>query len=154
MLMEDAPAVVGELHRVLRPGGLFAAVLGGGPTAAGDDAFHRFLAIAGPRLRGPRFGDPRVRSEAGWLELFAGWDDLGWKRWEVDLGGTFDEVWRFLGASYQLSPADAGEIRAALAASLAEAGLSGEQGRVPCRIVTWLGMARRGRDARAARSRS
>jgi SAM-dependent methyltransferase len=145
MLMEDAPAVVGELLRVLRPGGLFAA---------GDDAFHRFLAIAGPRLRGPRFGDPRVRSEAGWRELFAGWDDLGFERWEVDLGGTLDEVWRFLGASYQLSPEDAGEIRTALAASLAEAGLSDEQGRVPCRIVTWLGMARRGRAARAALRRS
>src|SRR5690606_1060339 len=137
MLMEDAPAVVRELARVLAPGGWFAAVLGGGPVALGPsrsggaagedrarstpapdrgDAFHRFLAIAGPRFRAPRFGDPRARSERGWRELFAGWTELAFERWEIDLGGSFDEVWSFLGASYELPPEERGAVRADLAA--------------------------------------
>jgi len=179
MLMEDAPAVVRELARVLAPDGWFAAVLGGGPVAqpppsagtppaidappavdaspAADappvvDAFHRFLEIAGPRLRGPRFGDRRARSERGWRELFAspagspGWD-IAFERWEVDLDGTFDEVWRFLGASYELAPADASAVRAELAAALgvraaAAAAPTADAARVPCRMVVWLGTAR------------
>jgi SAM-dependent methyltransferase len=144
MLMEDAPAVVAELLRVLRPGGRFAALLGGGPTAGGDDAFHRFLAVAGPRLRGPRFGDSRARSERGLCELFAGWADLGFERWELDLGGSFDEVWRFLGASYELSADDAPAVRAALAAALADLVDRDDQGRrVPCRVATFLATATR-----------
>ena len=145
MLMEDAPAVAGELARVLAPGGWFAAVLGGGPVvepADGEsDAFHRFLAIAGPRFRAPGLGDPRARSERGWRELLPGWE-IAFERWEVDLAGTFDEVWRFLGASYQLPREDAAAVRAELAAAVAE--LTDADGRVPCRMVTWLATARRG----------
>jgi SAM-dependent methyltransferase len=147
MLM-DAPAVVRELARVLAPGGRFLALVGGGPVAEpvepaepdARDAFHRFLAIAGPRLRAPRLGDPRVRSERGFRELFAGWAEVSFERWEVDLGGSFDEVWAFLGASYELPPEDAGAVRAELAASIGPAAAAG---RVPCRMVTWLGTARR-----------
>jgi SAM-dependent methyltransferase len=152
MLMEDAPAVVRELARVLVPGGRFAALLGGGPVAdalPAGDAFHRFLAIAGPRFRAPLLGDSRARSEHGFRELFAGWDEVGFERWEVDLGGTFDEIWRFLGASYQLPREDAAAVRAELAAAVAE--LADAEGRVPCRMVTWLGTARRGPAAPAAR---
>ena len=43
MLFDDLPAVVRELERVIAPGGDFIALLGGGPTADGNDAFHRFL---------------------------------------------------------------------------------------------------------------
>jgi SAM-dependent methyltransferase len=143
MLMADAPAVVRELARVLVPGGRFAALLGGGPVAdaPAGDAFHRFLAIARTRLNAFALGDPRARSERGFRELFAGWDSVGFERWEVDLGGSFDEVWSFLGASYQLLPEDADAVRAELAASLAA--LAGAEGRVPCRMVAWLGTARR-----------
>jgi len=143
MLMADAPAVVRELWRVLAPGGQLAALLGGGPVAGAPagDAFHRFLEIAGPRLRAPALVEPGARSERGFRALVAGWDAVDYERWEVDLGGSFDEVWCFLGASYQLPPEDAAAVQAALAASVAE--LTDAEGRVPCRMVAWLGTARR-----------
>ncbi|MEO7732978.1 MAG: class I SAM-dependent methyltransferase [Kofleriaceae bacterium] len=131
MLFDELAQVVAELRRVVIPGGVFAAVLGGGPTAAGspaDDAFHRFLAIAAPI--GPRFGDRRASTEAGWQALFGAAPRF--ERFELDLGGPFDDVWRFLGASYQLAAADAPAIRDRLRASFANLA------RVPCRAVMWL----------------
>ena len=129
MLFDDIERVVAELHRVLVPGGRFIALLGGGPTADGDDAFHAFLARLPPSTR--RFGDPRAKSEAGWRALFAGWGEPAFERWELDLGGSFDEVWAFLGASYQLDAASAVTIRDALARRYA--GVA----RVPCSVVTF-----------------
>ena len=148
MLFDDLERVVSELRRVVVPGGVFAAVLGGGPTAGGadgdaddaDDAFRRFLAIASPR--GGGFGDRRASTEAGWRELFACRDAPGgaggprFERFVVDLSGPFAEVWRFLGASYQLSGADAPAIRARLEAAYAERAV------VPCRVVMWLATIR------------
>lgn len=135
MLFDDIEQVVAELARVLVPGGRFLALLGGGPTAIGDDAFHRFLALLG-RPASPRLGDPRARSEQGWQSLFPGWDTPPFERWELDLGGTFDEVWAFLGASYEVPAAAAAEIRAELEA--ATAGITDATGRIPCSVVTWL----------------
>ena len=138
MLFDDLPAVVRELGRVLAPGGRFVALLGGGPTATGDDAFHRFLAALRPHLATPRrIGDPRAKTEAGWRELFAGWSEPSFERWELDLGGTFDEVWRFLGASYELAPGATVALREHLRALYPP----GE--RVPCQVVTWCASIRR-----------
>lgn len=140
MLFDDIERVVAELARVLVPGGVFVALLGGGPTATGDDAFHRFLALLAPHVRDAvRLGDPRARSEAGWTELFAGWTELTFERCELDLGGTFDEVWAFLGASYELTPWAAAGIRADLVT--ATAGITDPDGRIPCSVVTWLARA-------------
>ena len=134
MLFDDVEHVVAELRRVIVPGGLFAAILGGGPTAddRDGDAFHRFLAIASPR--GGGFGDRRARSEPGWRELFGGAPRF--ERFELDLSGRFDDVWRFLGASYQLLDADAPVIRARLEASYDGCAI------VPCRAVMWLATTR------------
>jgi SAM-dependent methyltransferase len=139
MLFDDVERVVAELRRVLAPGGSFVALLGGGPTADGDDAFHQFLALLAPHAAtAPKLGDPRARSEAGWRALFAdGWSAPVFERWELDASGTFDEVWAFLGASYQLPPGAAPAICAQLAARYAA------DARVPCSIVTWLAWVRR-----------
>jgi SAM-dependent methyltransferase len=137
MLFDALDAVVGELRRVVVPGGVFAAVLGGGPVEPApdepdDDAFRRFLAIAAPR--GGGFGDRRARTEAGWRALFGG--ELRFERHALDLSGPFAAVWQFLGASYQLAERDAPAVRAALAASYADRAI------VPCRVVVWLATAR------------
>lgn len=148
MLFDELEQVASELRRVVVPGGVFAAVLGGGPTAGGaeeaeddaDDAFRRFLAIAAPR--GGGFGDRRASTEAGWRELFGCRDAPGgaggprFERFVVDLSGPFAEVWRFLGASYQLSAGDAPVIRARLEAAYADRAV------VPCRVVMWLASIR------------
>jgi SAM-dependent methyltransferase len=130
MLFDDAPRVVAEISRVLRPGGRFAALLGGGPTATGHDAFHVFLATTKDRLAGVALGDPRARSEHGWRALFAGWSEPVFERIELELGGTFEAAWSFLGASYQLRDADRTALRAELHARVGD--------HPSCRVVCWL----------------
>jgi SAM-dependent methyltransferase len=141
MLFEDLPHVVGELARVIAPGGSFYALLGGGPTAEGDDAFHAFARML---PAGRRFGDPRASSEDGWRELFDSrlWSPPTFERWELDLSGTFDEVWRFLASSYQLSAhADAERaIEVSIERSL-RARWPGDH--VPCRVATYLAQVTR-----------
>lgn len=133
MLLDDLEGVVGELARVLAPEGRFIALVGGGPVADGDDAFHAFASML---PRGRRFGDPRASSEAGWCELFdtERWTGLSFERWELDLSGTFDEVWQFLASSYQVvEPNDARrQIRERFPGD-----------HVPCRVATYLAQVTR-----------
>lgn len=135
MLFDDLPAVVAELERVLVPGGDFFAVLGGGPTADGDDAFHRFLALLGPRTT-PRLGDPRAKSEAGWRELMPRWQVAPFERWTLDLSGSFEAVWAALGASYEVASETAPALEAAFRAATREWGES-----IPCTAVAYLARA-------------
>ena len=130
MLFDDVESVVREVGRVLVPGGTFVALLGGGPTSDGHDAFHAFLDLAKPCLHGALPGDRRAKSLAGWRELFAGWREPRFERVVLDLGGSFDEVWTFLGASYQLASEHADTVRAALRAQIGE--------RSSCRVVAWV----------------
>ena len=135
MLFDEIEEVVAELARVLRPGAPFIALLGGGPTAEGRDAFHAYVERRASRVS---LGDRRASSEAGWRELFGGWggaDELAFERWPVDLGGSFDDVWRFLSASYG-HPADDAALRDAVRAEFA-----GD--RVSCTAVTFLATVRR-----------
>jgi SAM-dependent methyltransferase len=122
MLFDDITRVAGELHRVLAPGGTFHALLGGGPTADGADAFHAFTELL-PRSQ--RLGDPRAND---WRTLFTAWSEPVLERWPLDLTGSFDDVWQFLGASYQLRDAEA--VRAALRARF-------PVDPVPCTVVTY-----------------
>ncbi len=132
MLFDDIERVVAELARVIAPGGTFAALVGGGPVeGAGErDAFHRFLAIAKPHVRSLALGDPRAKSERGWRELFAGWSEPRFERVELELGGTFEEAWDFVGASYQLDPAFADRVRDELRAELGD--------RASCRVACFV----------------
>jgi SAM-dependent methyltransferase len=137
MLFEDLERVVAELARVLKPGAPFIALVGGGPTAEGDDAFHRFAKLFSmSKAAGPVGTDRRANSEAGWHELFAGWHAITFERWPLDLGGSFDEVWTFLSSSYGLRDDAAGWIRDQLCVAF-----PGEH--VPCTAVTYCATATR-----------
>jgi SAM-dependent methyltransferase len=74
MLMDDAPRVLEEIRRVLRPQGVFAGVVGAG--MAPTPAFTHYLEVLGRHARAPawadvRFGDRRFRSVDGLRELLA-----------------------------------------------------------------------------------
>jgi len=140
-LLDDIERVVAELARVIARGGAFHALLGGGPTADGDDAFHRFLAVAARAVAdAPRFGDPRARSEHGWRALFAAsaWDVAPFVRCEYELTGSCDDVWRYFAASYIPRASDVYDAWRTATRDLVDT-----HNRVPCRIVCWLGSARR-----------
>jgi SAM-dependent methyltransferase len=125
MLFPEPTRVVAELARVLVPGGRFLAVLGGGPTAAGGDAFALYASLL------PRGAAGASISETRWATLFGGWHLAPWERWELDLSGSFDEVWRFLATNHERVDARAA-IRAAFPAEP-----------IPCRAVCWLATATR-----------
>jgi len=123
MLMSDVEEVVREVRRVLRPGAVFATVIGGGPRVG--DTFELFLDLLRPALRDvgeplPRLGDRRCRSDEGLDELLGvGAGFSGPPRIEdvtVDLGGTAEEVWASLSLVYEvwrLSPEVLADLRAA-----------------------------------------
>ncbi len=139
MLFDELDRVVAELARVIAPGGEFLAVLGGGPIAddSEPDAFHEFVMLLPPARS---LGDSRARTEAGWRALFdaSQWSVSAFERWELELGGTFDDAWEFLGASYELDAELARSIRDRLHARVGD--------RTRCRVVMFL--------ARVARKRA
>jgi len=127
MLFDDLARVVQELDRVLVPGGSVLAVIGGGPVADPiDDVFPGFLDLLGERANVLPLERP------DWSTLFAGWSVGPWERHELVLDGTFDEVWPFLAACYEL-PADPEPLRAEVCF----------EGYARCRAVTWLVRATR-----------
>jgi SAM-dependent methyltransferase len=135
MLFDDVATAVDELARVLRPGAPFLALVGGGPTAEGRDAFHAYVERLPRRMS---LGDRRASSETGWRELFTAWSgaaEITFERWPVDLSGSFDDVWQLLSATYGHPPDDK-SIHKALRAEF-----PGD--RVPCTMVTFLATVRR-----------
>jgi SAM-dependent methyltransferase len=149
MLMADVEQVAREAARVLRPGGLFAAVLGGG--AAGGEAFALFLRLLGDRPAGgpataavPRMGDRRVRTRAGLNEVLApaGFTPVTWETVRVDLDGTFEEVWATVSGLYDLGPMPA-DATSALRADFAAgaAALTRPDRTLPCAMHLHLATA-------------
>ena len=144
MLFDDAPAVVARARCACsRPGASVrspCSAAGRPPTATTRST--RFLALAGPRRRGPRFGDPRARSRgaAGASCSPAGASSRSSAGSSIS-AAAFDEVWRVPRRELRAVAEDAGAVRAALAPRFAPGCPTSGQGAVP--VVTWLGAARR-----------
>ena len=150
MLMSDIERVVGELARVLRPGGRFAAVVGGGPADRAG-AFALFLRLFQGEYEAleekpPRIGDLRTRDGEGFRALFhpgSGFDD-GVEETVVtlQLDAGAERVWDILASMYEMlvvPPARAAALRERF---LAEAE-SGPDGLVACAMRCRLLVATR-----------
>lgn len=146
MLMPDLDAVAAEIARVLAPGGVLAAVVGGGPVASDDDGvYERWLAAtrsAREALSPLALGDRRASREEGWAAAFGphGFGAIAFDRCEVDLGGPRADVFAVLATSYDC--ARLGPELLAAAFAVATAGHPGAH--IPLRAVVWLARATRG----------
>ncbi len=103
MLMDEVEQVVAELRRVLRVGGSFGAVLGGGLRAGDAFALYMDLWRAEHREDGvemPQLGDERTWNEPGLRELFEGWDGLVIREHMLEFGAPVEELWTRLSLSY------------------------------------------------------
>lgn len=74
MLMDEIDEVLAQVHRVMKKGAVFAAIVGARPPPS--PIFDAYLALLSqfPRetkLSGMRFGDPRVRTRDGIARLFS-----------------------------------------------------------------------------------
>ena len=118
MLMDDADGVMREVRRVLKPGGLFAGVVGARPAA--NPALDLFIALyAGaskrPEAVGLRFGDARWRSEDGIRELLApAFDPPAFDDVHASRHGTPAQLWDWLLGMYDtdlLTPDGRADLR-------------------------------------------
>jgi SAM-dependent methyltransferase len=149
MLMDDAPQVLAEVRRVLQPGGVFSAVVGGGSASPAHQVFVGLLREQRrlPQFESLRLGDRRLHSAEGIDELFAasGFEPpaveeivLQWRSPPAGLWSWFDKMYDpgWLAA----------QDRIALERSVLQAlqPLCEADGRIPHRVMLRRITARRG----------
>lgn len=149
-LMSEPEILVREIGRVLRPSGIFATILGGGPKVG--DPFELFLDLMIEMRQEdqgvPRIGNPETRTDAGLSRIFAESGvfsgPLQIDEYYIDFGGNFDQVWSRVSTIYDLmhySAEQRDQLRARFRRELNTA--SGK--RIPCTMAIRRIMASRGR---------
>ena len=150
MLMSEVEAVVAELARVLRPGGRFVAVVGGGPAEEAD-GFARFLRLYqlehdALAEKPPPIGDRRTREADGLASLFhpgtgfaAGVEETALT---VRHDAAAERVWDILASIYGMLLVPP-ERRAAMRERFLAEAPAGDGGLVPCALRYRLLAARR-----------
>jgi len=156
MLFSEPHQTLDEVARVLRPGGVFATVVGGGPVepvpgagAEPPDALALFAHLARDDFAAlkdppPRLGDPRCRTAAGLQELLppSFCSGVSERRVELVCDGTFDQVWYAVSMTYEAASLAAqrlGELQQAVARRAAQ----NNDGSYRCRLVVRLLVANR-----------
>lgn len=126
MLMDDIEKVLGEIHRVLRKDGHVSAIVGRGflQGPVGEAYLQIFRQVATEDALAPLpMGDPRMRTEAGWLGLFNQWfcavtlEDI-----DVLWQPGFTELWQSLCETYdidRLTPAARVQLKDRFGTSIA-----------------------------------
>ena len=113
MLMDEAPRVLSEVRRVLKPGGVFSAVVGGGGTAA--PAHEVFVALLRPLRKRPeveslRLGDRRLHTAEGIADLFgAGFGPVAIDEIVLEWRCDPDGLWSWFGKMYDFDWLEAGD---------------------------------------------
>ena len=141
MLMAPLDEVVAEAHRVLRPGGMFAAVVSSDRLPSG--AWAEFIGIlrglgAAPTIR---IGDRRAYTVEGLRETFKAprWSEITMEDFELELDGTWPQVEAYLFASYVpdlLESRFRESLRREAAVRIPR--LADGRGNIPCRIAMRL----------------
>jgi len=99
MLLDELPTVLSEVHRVVRPGGSFHAVVGVAPPEVEGNLWPQVVALY-RQLRAdadgepPRLGDPRARDPDALAGLLAdaGFVGIDISTHPYDLSGTEEQV--------------------------------------------------------------
>lgn len=133
MLLDPVEPAVAEMRRVLRPGGRFRAVVGGG-LAAPDDAWARFVArLDGyPELAGAlRIGDGRTSTAEGLRQLLP---DAVVETFPLRLDGSPAEVEDALMTCYDVDLLDPARRAALLTDTRADLHTHAVDGVVACRM--------------------
>ena len=108
MLFDDARSVVNELARVIRPGGIFAAVLG--PAPGNSEFVARFGALlreaeAAEQLPPLHVGDPMTFAEESLRAIFASdaWNSVRIEQFALRFEGSDDQIQATLLAMYNVA---------------------------------------------------
>lgn len=121
MLIDPIEPVVAEIRRVLRPGGVFGAVVGG-PGDREDPWGQLMAALWKLPMREIRLGDRRANNEAGLRELLAGWDDLQFRTFQLVDHRTVEQTWGLFLSMYTpdlMEAAHVAELRRSFEAEVA-----------------------------------
>lgn len=137
MLMDDVELVLREVRRVLKPGGVFSAVVGGGkPAGEAFDVWVRLLrpAMEADGVAGMRFGDARTRTETGWRQLLAdGFADVRMHDLDVSCDASPTALWEWFSCTYDVDLLSAARREGLRVAFLKEiAPLANSEGMVQC----------------------
>ncbi len=127
MLMPDSAAVIAEAARILRPGGLFAAVIGrrgAERSGAAREFFAMLRTVAAAEPRAIQWSnDARLQTQEGIHDLFAAWHDLGVEDSVLSVRVPVASLWPFLEIAYYdvglLSPEGKATMRAYVEGDLA-----------------------------------
>ena len=104
MLMPDVAAVLTEIARILRPGGLFATVVGRRGAERSGAAREFYEMLRNVRAEEPRSiewtADARIQSNEGIESMFAAWKDLEVEDSVLSVRVPVADLWPFLEVAY------------------------------------------------------